>query len=239
MENISYVGLSQQLALEQQISMTANNLANVNTPGFKSQKALFIDYLNKPKGGDGILQALNANSYRDLAPGAMAQTYNRFDVALEGQGYFAVQTPDGVRYTRDGSFALNVNGEIVTKSGYAVLSDGGASIVVPSEVKDVQITKEGEVSGGGSAFGRLKVVDFAAPQKMNRIGENLYDALGQAETPTARTRVVQGAVEGSNVNPVLEMNRMIELLRLFQASQKMLQNDHERIRNTIQKLTKA
>jgi flagellar basal-body rod protein FlgF len=239
MENISYVGLSQQLALQQQMDITANNLANINTPGYKSQNVLFVDYLSKPKGGDDVNQVINHGTYRDLSTGSFSQTYNPLDVAIEGDAYFAVQTANGLRYTRDGGFGLNSERQIVNKSGYIVTGEGGEPISIPPEATHITISPEGEVSTQLGQVGRLKFVAFDRPQNMKREGENLLDAGGAAEQPVDGARIVQGMLEQSNVNPVLEMNKMIEVLRNFQSVHRMLQNDHERVRTAIQKLTRV
>lgn len=240
MENISYVGLSQQMALKQQMDVTANNIANLNTPGFKAQGVLFLDYLNKPKQaqGDTLHQVLDYASYRDLSAGALKQTHNDLDFALQGDGYFAVETPQGTRYTRDGSFALNANREIVNKSGYKLLG-GGGPITVQEGAAHITVTRDGTVSTNLGEIGKVKVVTFQNQQEMVEVGENLYDATRLAELPVENLHVVQGSIEGANVNPVVEMNKMIEILRLYQATQKMLMNDHERIRGAIQKLTRV
>ena len=238
MENIGYVGLSQQLAMQQQMNITANNIANMNTPGFKATGVLFKDFINKPKGGgEEINQVINQATYRNLAPGSMSRTGNTLDLALNGAGYFVVQTPNGPGYTRDGSFSLNAAGELINQSGRQVLSDGGQPIVFPPEATDIQITPEGVITSSVGEIGRLKITNLDQPQKMKRLGDNLLSAGGAREIPVEKTSVVQGSVEGSNVNAVLEMNKMIELLRMYQSTARMLQNDHDRIRGAIQKLT--
>lgn len=239
MENLSYIGLSQQLAIQQQMNMTANNIANLSTPGYKSQHALFADYLTKPVAKGGINQVENATSYRNMQPGSMSQTHNAMDMAISGDGYFVVQTAQGLRYTRDGSFSMNSNRELVDKSGNRVMGDGGP-IAFPAEATDIKISGDGTISTQEGTLTRLKIVNVDNPQGMQRGGDNLF-AIGTTgrETPVTNAHVVQGALEASNVNPVIEMNRMIELLRMFQSTQKMLQNDHERIRSTIEKLTKV
>jgi flagellar basal-body rod protein FlgF len=240
MENVSYIGLSQQMALKRQMDVAANNLANLDTPGFKAQSVLFLEYLNKPRGGgEFVAQVLDYASYRDLSAGALKQTYNDLDLALNGEGYFVVDTPEGPRYTRDGAFALNSQRQIVNKSGYPLLGDGGAPLEVQADASKITVVRGGVISTDKGEVGKIKVVGFENEQQMVEIGENLYDAAGLAETPVADPQVVQGALEGANVNPIVEMNRMVEILRLYQATQKMLMNDHERIRGTIQKLTRV
>lgn len=239
MENISYVGLSQQVALQEQMNITANNLANMSTPGFKAQQTLFIEYLSKPKQGESVKQVLDFASYRDLTNGTLKQTFNDLDVAIQGDGYFAIETPAGIRYSRDGSFALNANNEIVNKSGYRVMGEGDAPITVQPNASKITITADGSVSTDVGAVGAIKVVNFDNQQALREIGNNLYEAGNQPEIAAENARVVQGSVESSNVNPVVEMNKMIEVLRQYQSTQRMLMNDHERIRSAIQKLAKA
>lgn len=239
MENVSYIGLSQQLALQQQIEVTANNIANMSTPGYKTQGILFLDFMTKPKDGETINQAFDFATYRNLATGSQLPTHNPLDVAISGEGYFAIETGSGVRYTRDGSFALNAERQMVTAQGNPVLDEGGSPISIPLEDSNITISSDGVISGKTGNLGRLKLVNFANQQMMKKEGDNLYDAGGQAETPVEDRRVAQGLLESSNVNPVVEMNRMIELMRLFQATQKMLDNDHDRIRGSIQKLTQV
>jgi flagellar basal-body rod protein FlgF len=237
MENISYIGLSQQMALQQQMEMTANNLANMSTPGYKAQYALFSEYLSNPEDGDTIHQSANSGGYRDLSNGSLTQTHNPFDVALQDKGFFAVQAAEGIRYTRDGSFGLNKDRQLVNKSGLPIVNDNNEPITVQADATQIRITEEGEITSEFGTIGRIKVVQFDDERGMTRIGDNMFDAQGQAEIAVTRPRIVQGAVENSNVNPVIEMNRMIEVLRVYQATQRMLQTDHERIRGAIQKLT--
>lgn len=238
MENLSYIGLSSQLAIQQQMNMAANNIANMSTPGYKSQNALFVDYLTRPVNKGGINQVDNQTSYRNMSAGPMQQTNNPLDFALSGNGYFAVQTPDGVKYTRDGSFSLNANRELIDKSGNKVMGEGGP-ITIPAEAAMIKMSPEGEVSTEAGAIGRIKVVDIEDAQNMQRGGDNLFSMKNVRERPVENLKIMQGMLEGSNVNPVLEMNRMIELLRSFQSAQRIVQNDHDRIRGMIEKLTKA
>lgn len=238
MENVSYIGLSQQMALQQQMEMTANNIANINTPGFKSQNELFLEYVNRSASGDTLKQVKEAGTYRDLTSGALKMTSNELDFAIQGDGYFTIETPQGTRYTRDGSFSLNDKNEIVTQSGYKVMGDGGALTVQPGAVR-ITVSSDGSVSTEKGTVGKMKVVNFDNDQKLSPEGGNLYNAGSQQETPVDKVQIVQGSIESSNVNPIVEMNKMIEGLRLYQASQKIIQNDHERIRTMIQKLTKS
>lgn len=240
MENISYIGLSQQVALTSMMNVTANNIANMSTPGYKGQRTLFVDYLNKGKDAgpkDAVHQVQDYATYRDTTQGSLQMTSNPLDVAIEGKGYFAVTTPTGTAYTRNGSFAMSADGTLITKQGYPVQGDGGGNLVIPEGSKHITITPDGQISTEQGEVGQLKVADFADPQSMQELGDGLYSATG--EIPVENVRMVQSSVEGSNVNPILEMNRMVEVLRAYQSTYRMLTNDHERIRGAIQKLTRV
>ncbi len=240
MENISYVGASQQVALAQQIEVTANNIANMNTPGFKAKEMLFTDYITTPKNGAPIHQSNDYATYRDLSMGNLSQTFNPLDVAIDGKGYFVVQTPEGdTRYTRAGSFSLNSQSQLVDQSGDVVLGDSGSPLVVQTSAKRVTIGIDGKIASEQGDIGRLKVVSFDNEQQLINVGDNLYDAGSQPEQTIDSVHVEQGVLEGSNVNPISEMNKMISLMRMFQAAQNMLQDDHNRITDAISKLTQV
>lgn len=240
MENIAYVGLSQQMALQRQMEITANNLANMGTSGFKSESVLFQEYLNKTSdGSDKLSQVLDAGSFRDLSQGTLSNTSNTLDFAIQGDGYFAVQTPQGVKYTRDGGFSLNNAREIVTKAGFKVLNDAGSPLTVPADASKISLGKGGVLTSEKGDIGKIKLVTFNNPHSVVPIGNNLLDAIQAQEQPVKNPNIVQGMLETSNVQPVTEMNRMIEILRLFQATQNMLMTDHDRQRSMIQKLTRV
>lgn len=240
MENISYVGLSQQIALKRMMDVVANNVANMSTPGYKSQQPLFSEYINTaPERNDRISQVQDIGTYKDMTVGAFSVTSNPLDVALDGEGFFAVQGPGGVRYTRDGGFSLNDKKEIVTKAGFQVLGDNGQPLTIQPNATQITITSEGAVSTEQGPVGKLKITEFNNPQNLIPLGNNLYEGNPLLEKPAEKTKVSQGMLEGSNVQPVLEINQMIEVLRSYQAVQRMLSNDHDRIRNTIQRLTRT
>jgi flagellar basal-body rod protein FlgF len=241
MENISYVGLSQQVALQREMEVTANNIANMDTPGYKTQGVLFLEYINK--GGDAhekLKQVNDYGMYRDLSHGPLKQTFNKLDVGIAGEGYFAVQTPGGIRYTRDGGFALNANREIVTKDGYQVMSDGGGPIVIQADAADISINAQGGVATEKGSVGKLKVVTFNNEQNLKPVGNNLLEAAEtETEKPVENARVEQGMIESSNVNPIVEMNKMIQISRMYEAAQNMVMNDHQRILSAISKLSQT
>jgi flagellar basal-body rod protein FlgF len=240
MENLTYVGLSQQMALYHQMDVVANNIANMNTPGYKSQNLLFKEYLNNTsQEGEKISQVQDYGTFRDTKQGAVTQTSNKLDVAIQGDGYLAIQTAQGIRYTRNGSFSLDGSGNIVTQSGDQVMGSNGSPLALQAGATDISIMQNGNISSDKGEVGTLKVVTFANDQALIATGGGLYDAQGAAELPADKAKIMQGFVENSNVSPITEMNKMINISRMYQAVQHMLITDHDDQRTMIQKLTTA
>lgn len=243
MENLSYISLSQQTALKRQMDIVANNIANMSTPGFKSESVLFEEYVRNSAGSQKdpsgeFSQVLDAGSWRNLEQGPLSFTNNPLDVAITGDGYFAVETPAGTRYTRAGNFSLNDQGEIVTAQGHKVIGDGG-DLTIPEGESQIQIDKDGNVSTESGEIGKFKIVGFENEQMLTSVGENMYQAPADSEIEPENISVSQGAIEGSNVNSVVEMTRMIDILRTYQQVQKFVQGDHDRQRSAIRTLSQV
>jgi flagellar basal-body rod protein FlgF len=249
MENALLIGLSRQTALERQLDVIANNIANVNTSGYKADNSLFEEYLNTPAhednfvGGDRRVSFVqDRGTYRDMSQGAVEATKNPLDVAIDGSGFLAVQTPDGERYTRDGNLHINTQGQLVTVAGNPVLGATGP-IVLQQTDHDVNITPDGTITvveGSGrtdSIRGTLRVVSFTDAQKMLKEGLNLYSA-GDGGTPQADTKstVRQGFIEKSNVNAVSEMSRMMEVSRAYTSIANLMNQQSELQKTAIQQL---
>ena len=201
---------------EARMAILANNLANVNTPGYKADQVSFSEVLDQATG----LPSISAGQYVEASPGPLEQTGGPLDVAIQGDGYFAVDTPDGRRFTRDGAFQLSGDGTLVTSAGNPVLGTGGP-ILVDTEAGPVTIGANGKVWVDGSEVDTLQVVTFPAGSPPAKAGGNLFDGTG--DTPVETPRLVSGAVEKSNVSPILEMSRMIEIARGYEAYQKLVQ----------------
>lgn len=244
MPNTIFAGLSQQVAVQRQLGIVANNIANANTPGYKAQNMVFSEYVKEAssrvetEGGPGLSLVLDYGHYQTTTQGSIEQTGNTFDVALEGDGYFGVQTADGQRYTRAGNFRVNGIGELVTASGDLVSGQGGGAITIPVEAREVKIGRDGSISTDQGQVGQIMVVEFENQQELEAVGNGLYNTEAQG-TPALNTIVLQGALEGSNVEPVIEVTRMIELMRGFQRTQSMIQTEHERERTMIQRLSRT
>lgn len=240
MDNASLVTLSYQLAAYRSMDVIANNIANVSTPGFKRESAKFEELVQqvKPTDDPGSPRSLSfvrdAGIVRDLSEGSLQSTGSPFDLAISGKGYFAVQTPGGERYTRNGHFTLNADGIIVTEQGEPLLGDGGP-ITIAVDDGDISIGPDGTVSGKQGQIAKVRLVDFANERAMTKEGTSLYSTT-QAPLPASNAVVTQGMLEGSNVQPVVEISRMIEVMRSYQATATLASSADDMKRQAIQKL---
>ncbi len=162
----------------------------------------------------------------------------RYDLAIAGKGFFQVQTPQGMRYTRDGHFTLDANGNMVTSEGYQVQGDGGAITITPND-GEISISQDGTISsvvnGVGNQLGKIKLVDFADTSAMTKNGANLYST-SQAATAPDKVNIRQGALEASNVQPVIEISHMIEVMRAYEATATLSKSQEDLMRSAIDKL---
>jgi flagellar basal-body rod protein FlgF len=248
MENTLLVGLSRQMVLERQMDVVANNVANVNTNGFKADNSLFQEYLKSGAHEDNFAKpdrtvsfVLDNGTYKNLAQGPTEQTKNPLDVAIDGAGFLVVQTPGGERYTRDGGLNINSQGQLVTASGDTVLGSSGPIVFQPTD-HDINIAADGNITVVeglnriDSVRGKLRMVSFADAQRLLKEGGNLYSAGNATPQPDITSTVRQGFVEKSNVNSVLEMSRMIEVTRAYTQMATLLQQQSDLHKTAIQQL---
>jgi flagellar basal-body rod protein FlgF len=240
MENALLVGLSRQMVLERQMDVVANNIANVNTAGFKVDRPLFEEYLSSGAHEDNFMgkdrsvsYVQDRGTYRDLTQGPVEETKNPLDVAVDGSGFLVVQTAAGERYTRDGGLQLNNVGQLVTVNGDPVLGSSGPIVLQPTD-HDINVSPDGTVTvleGNGrtdSIRGKLRLVSFADAQKLLKEGSNLYAAgEGGAPQPDLKSQVKQGFIEKSNVNAVVEMSTMMEVTRAYTQIATLLQQQSD------------
>lgn len=239
MENTGYIALSRQAALRQQMDLVANNMANLNTPGYKGEDMLFVEYLDETVAQQPLSYVQNIGLVRNLEPGPMVPTENPLDLAIQGEGYFSIQTPEGPRYTRNGTFSLNAEGQVVNAAGLALLDNAGAPIAVPEGSGDITIARDGTISGDAGQIAQIGLVNFENEQALEKIGDGLLDAGDQLPAPVAEGEIVQGMIESSNVKGVIEMTRMIEVLRSYQSASRLINEEHRRLREAISRLTSA
>lgn len=249
MENTLLVGLSRQMTLERQMDVVANNVANINTNGFKADRSLFEEFLNSGAHEDNFTHAdrrisfvQDRGTFHDFAAGNTEQTRNPLDVAIDGGGFLAVQTAAGERYTKDGALQINNQGQLVTAAGNPVLGASGPIVFQPTD-HDIAIAADGNITvveGTGhidSVRGKLRVVSFTDAQKLVKDGSNLFSAgAGAAAQTDAASRVRQGFVEKSNVNSVTEMSRMIEITRTYTQISALLSQQSDLHKSAIEKL---
>ncbi len=240
MESPLLLALSRQLAVRDQMETIANNVANMSTPAYKGERTLFHEYLSGPTGKNNEITFPQLKGiFRETHEGAVATTGNSLDVALRGKGYLVVEKPDGfTRYTRDGHLSLNNKNQIVTQQGYPVMGVNNRPMTVPQDAKSVTIAADGTISAGDVRVGQFKLVSFENEQHLVRTGDGLYrtDAAPQKATDVD---VVQGSLEGANIQPVVEVTRMIEASRIYQSAQKIVNSEDERIRKAIERLSKV
>lgn len=244
MDNASYVALSRATALERNLAITANNIANANTTGFKAEQAVFEAYVERqPKADvrDSVSFVVDGGSFVDLEQGALAVTGGALDVAIEGPGWFAYQDAAGQTVLgRDGALSLNADGQLVTQSGAALLDEGGGALRLPLGGDDLTIARDGTISDAeGTVFGKVGVFEGVGIQSFVRKGDGLFAApagQGVALDPVEAPQLVQGALEGSNVNAVFEMTRLIELHRAYEHSLKAVENKSDLTGDTIRRL---
>lgn len=241
MENSIYLGLSKQLALRTDMAIIANNLANMNTTGYRGQNTLFQEYVSDPKGNEDPLSFVyDYGHYQVTKEGPVSQTGNQLDIALGGPGFIGVTHLDTNEtvYTRAGDFQMDVAGTLITSAGHPVASAAGAAITIPAGSEFIKIDNNGVVSNQDGALGTIMIVEFEDIQSMEALGDNLYKT-GADAVPATETVVKQGYLEGSNVNSIVEMTRMIDTLRTFQSQNDIMKKENERLRTAIQKLTKT
>jgi flagellar basal-body rod protein FlgF len=248
MQNALLVGLSRQMVLERQMDVVANNVANVNTNGFKADHALFEEFLNTRAHEDNFNAAdrrisfvQDRGTFRDSSPGALTETKNPLDIAVDGSAFLVVQTANGERYTRDGNFHLNNVGQLVTANGDTVLGNAGPITFQPTD-HDINISPDGTVTvleGTNrldSIRGKLRLAAFDDPQKLLKQGDNLYGAGTATAQADPKSTVRQGYIEKSNVNAVAEMSHMVEVTRAYTQIATLLQQQSDLHKTAIEKL---
>jgi flagellar basal-body rod protein FlgG len=236
-----YMAATGALAYEKQLQLLSNNLANVNTAGFKKDRGRFrefslaeqADSRNLPL-RSGQLQApeywMEYSTYTDFSAGALRKTGRPFDLALSGNGFFCVQTPDGVMYTRRGDFTVNADELLVTQEGFPVLGKGGEiqiKLAQPSgDRREFSISEDGTLTVDGSEVERLRIVDFTQSHALEKAGHNYYRALKPRalEELDENLMVSQGFLELSNVDTIRMMTEMIEVLRGYESYQKIMRS---------------
>ena len=242
MDNSIYVGLSRQMTLRRELDIIANNIANADTSGFKVEDTQNRTEAKAPprtRQSDSIKFVLDDGVARNFSQGGMVQTTSPFDLGIEGQGFFTVETPGGPRYTRDGRFTLDATGRLTTQAGQPVLTDGGGQITVDPLLGPVNIAPDGSVSQGINLLGKVGVSRFDDMSALRKDGDNLYrNVSNQAAQAAPDARVRQGMLENSNVKTIEQVTRLIEVNRAYDSISKMIADTTDLSRRSIERIGK-
>ncbi|MDZ7373222.1 MAG: flagellar basal-body rod protein FlgF [candidate division KSB1 bacterium] len=234
-----YTSAAGMLPRTNQLEVIANNLANVSTAGFKRDRVTFRQTLDAElavAAETGETQGAQ-EVVTDFSQGPLEKTDRPLDLAIDGEGFFVVQTAAGERYTRAGSFRLDAAGRIVTPDGYPVLGERGPIVLHEGSV---EVRSDGEIWQKGVAVGRLRVVNFPNLRALAKEGHSLFRLRDPNVRPVAleNVRIKQGYLEGSNVNALEEMVEMMVVVRNFEAEQKAIQTQDETLSRAINELPK-
>ncbi|WP_372784913.1 flagellar basal-body rod protein FlgF [Phenylobacterium sp.] len=242
MDNAQYVGLSRQMVLRRQMDIVANNIANADTNGFKVESLMTKEVPGPPAvtaGGPAPVKFVGADAVaRDFGQGGLRRTDSPLDVAIDGQGFFKITTKAGDRYTRDGHFRTDDTGRVTTQGGDVVSDDGGGEITIdPAKTGQLTIAPDGTVSQGTERIGKVGVFKFDSLSALQKTGSNQYqNPSNQQATAVTDVKVRQGMLEGSNVNPILEITRMIEVSRAYEQTTQMMSAEADLSRSSISRL---
>jgi len=237
--NTVLIALSRQRALQRQLDVVANNVANITTDGFKRRSVRFSEYLMPvasadaaPAGSRRISYVHDPASPLDISGGAIERTGNPLDVAIRGNGFFVVETAAGERYTRNGALSLNQSGDLVTADGHRVLTTQGPLSFSAADGA-ISIASDGTISTAQGTRGRLRLVSFANPESLASEGRNLFASRQPAVPADASVRLDTGALERSNVSGVAEITRMMDITRSYTSLAQTIQKTDELRRNTL------
>ena len=233
----SVPALARQVGLMAEMQSVANNIANAATTGFRREGVIFSEYVRASPGGPSLSLAVARARNIDLTAGPVTETGGAYDLAIRGEGFFAVETPEGPRLTRAGHFIPNAQGDLVTPDGHLLLGAGGAPVFVPPDARDVTISEDGTLSADGAPIAQIGLVLPEDPLSLRHEPGVLF-AFEGALLPAEDATLLQGRLEGSNVNPVLEIARMIEVQRAYELGQAFLDRESDRRSKLIDTLTR-
>jgi flagellar basal-body rod protein FlgF len=234
MDAAGYATLNRQSGLMREMGVVANNIANSSTTGFRREGVVFSEFVAALDQDPSLSMAHASGRHVDLSQSTLSQTGGNFDFAIQGEGFFLIETPEGNRLTRAGSFTPSSEGELVTPDGYRLLDAGGAPVFVPPDAKGVSLAADGTLSAGGQPIAQIGLWQPADPLSLRHQSGTLFSA--DNVEPAEGATILQGMLEDSNVEPVAEISRMIEVQRAYELGQKFLDAEDERVRGVISTL---
>jgi len=235
MESTMYLALSRQAVLRREMESLANNIANASTTGYKSQAPLFKEVLTKSSPTEYVSQVIDQGLMVNTSDGPLRNTDSNFDFGIRGAGYFAIATPSGERYTRNGNFKLDSNSRLVTQTDNGVLGADNRPITVPPNAGEIRVSGDGTILAGTQVIGQMKIVGFSNDRQLKR-GPNSLLIANEAPQRAPQAKVVQGVIEESNVVPMFELSRMTEVVRNFQQASNLVDQEHNRQRDAVRRL---
>ena len=234
MDAAGYTTLTRQSGLMREMQVVANNIANISTTGFRREGVVFEEYIAKTPDGPSLSMASGDGRVIDLTQAGITQTGGAFDLAIQGDGFFQVQTPDGPRLTRAGNFTPSPTGELVTNDGYRLMDDGGAAIVLPPGATKITVAQDGTLSADGAPVAHIGLWQPGDPLSLQHQASTMFSA--DSVQPSTGGVIMQGYLEDSNVEPVQEIARMIEVQRAYELGQSFMDQEDKRMRGVVDTL---
>ncbi len=234
MDAAGYTTLTRQSGLMREMQVVANNIANISTTGFRREGVVFEEYIAKTPDGPSLSMASGDGRVIDLTQAGISQTGGAFDLAIQGDGFFQVQTPDGPRLTRAGNFTPSPTGELVTNDGYRLMDDGGAAIVLPPGASKIAVAQDGTLSADGAPVAHIGLWQPGDPLSLQHQAGTMFSA--DSVQPATGGVIMQGYLEDSNVEPVQEIARMIEVKRAYELGQSFMDQEDKRMRGVVDTL---
>ena len=230
-----YVTLNRQIGLSSELDLIANNIANLDTTGFRREGLAFTEFVVARDGGESVSMADLGARYASEMPGAHTVTGGQLDFAIDGDGYFLLESDQGPILTRAGSFQLSEAGTLVTPNGDPVLDIGEGPIVLPVEATDILVAQDGTISIAGEPVAQIAVVS-APREQLTRFGDTAFRVEGDGYVPIEQPKIRQGALEQSNVDPIIEIARMIEVTRAYEMAQTLVEDENTRVQDAVRTL---
>lgn len=237
METAGYTTLTRQAGLLREMQVVANNIANSATTGYRQEGLIFSEHVKRVQDGPSVSMATANVRNTSMVQGGLAQTGGRLDFAVEGDGFFLIETPAGQRLTRAGSFALSAQGDLVTQDGFRVLDTGGAPVFIPPDASDLNVAADGTMSANGRPLTQIGLVQPADPMDLIREDGVMFRTDSQIE-PALNGKLRQGFLERANVDPIGQITRMIEVQRAYEMGQSFLDAENERVRDAMKTFTR-
>jgi flagellar basal-body rod protein FlgF len=238
MDTTTYIAISRQTSIFNDINTIANNIANASTSGYRAERTLFQEYLMRTGSAghrDSLSFTQDIGQFRDTRSGPLTVTGNSLDLTIQGNGYFVVGNPSEQFYSRTGAFHLDDQGRMVTGQGYPILDTQNNPITLPTDGSPINVTADGVISNRGGQIATLQVVQFADEQLMRRTENGVY-ATDQNPTPATNGKVLQGSLEASNVQPIFELTRLVDVSKQYESTQNLLQAEDERQKSMMKAL---